>query len=53
MDSLCKANKIEYTDLLPLFANRPHADQAFYFDCDPHWNEAGNAFAAKILQPVL
>jgi hypothetical protein len=53
MDSLCKANKMEFVDLLKPFAARPHSEQTFYFDCDPHWNEAGNQFAAEILKPLF
>lgn len=53
MDSLCRTNKIDYLDLLPPFAARPDAVHTFYFDCDPHWNEAGNKYAAEILKPFF
>jgi lysophospholipase L1-like esterase len=53
MDSFAKSNAIEYVDLLPSFASRPHSEQEFYFDCDRHWNQAGNKFAAEILLPLF
>jgi hypothetical protein len=53
MDSLCRMNRIEYLDLLPYFAARPNAAQTYYFNCDPHWNEEGNKFAAEILKPLF
>ncbi|HEY1870227.1 MAG TPA: hypothetical protein VGG71_04170, partial [Chitinophagaceae bacterium] len=53
LDSLCRTNSMEYLDLLIPFATRPHAEKDFFFDCDPHWNEAGNKFAAEILKPLF
>jgi hypothetical protein len=44
---------MEYLDLLPPFAALPDAVHTFYFDCDPHWNEAGNKYAAEILKPLI
>jgi len=53
MDSFCRINNMEYVDLLPLFASRPHSEDEFYFTCDPHWNEAGNTFAAEQLKHLF
>jgi hypothetical protein len=53
MDSLCRLHNMEYFDLLPLMALKENAEKLFYFNCDPHWNQAGNKFAEKLLEPVL
>ena len=53
MDSMARANAFEYVDLLPFFASRPGSEKEFYFECDPHWNEAGNKFAAEVLTPFF
>jgi hypothetical protein len=53
MAAFCKTNNIVYLDLLPHFAGRSDAVHSLYFDCDPHWNEEGNKFAAEILKPLF
>jgi hypothetical protein len=40
---------LKIIDLLPAFASYPGDPQNLFIKCDGHWNEAGNAYAADIL----
>jgi lysophospholipase L1-like esterase len=48
---LCKENKVEFIDLLPLYAGKQIKD--YFLPCNPHWNSEGNKFAAEILKPLF
>lgn len=48
---LCKESKIEFIDLLPLYAGKQIKD--YFLPCNPHWNSEGNKFAAELLKPLF
>ena len=53
ISGFCSANKMEYVDLLPAFADRMKAPSDLYFTCDGHWNATANKMAAEIILPLL
>lgn len=45
---------IPFLDLTPVFKERAASTSERYdFECDPHWNEVGHAWAAEALAPFL
>ncbi len=51
LNAFCKKNRIEFVDLLPVFASAPGNN--YFLPCDPHWSEAGNQLAATYLYSYL
>lgn len=45
---LCKIHGVELINTLPHFAKHP-SPESLYVSCDGHWNEAGEAHAAKLI----
>jgi hypothetical protein len=41
---------VKIIDLLPAFVGYKGDPQSLFIKCDGHWNEAGNAFAAEVLE---
>jgi len=44
----CKKNGVSYIDLLPYFSSVKNPSE-LYVECDGHWNEKGEKFAAEII----
>ncbi len=48
MEEFCSQNRVNYIDLLPYFSIVKNPNE-LYVECDGHWNEKGEKFAAEIL----
>jgi len=49
----CRQHAVRFADLTPTFQNRGKAGEQLYFRLDGHWNAAGNALAAQVLDAYL
>ena len=49
----CRAHDLDYVDLLPAFRAAHDEGTAVYLHNEPHWNDAGQALAARELAPVV
>ncbi len=48
LSNFCKENSVNYIDLLPQFCTVKNPSE-LYVECDGHWNEKGEKFAAEFL----
>lgn len=48
MEEFCNANQVNYIDMLPEF-NKVNNPIDLYVECDGHWNEKGEKYAAEVL----
>ena len=53
LEALAQKGSFRVVDLLPEMARRSRDWSEYFFTCDYHWNERGNAVAAEILEERL